>query len=141
MIKYLSFLMFLLVCCFGCSTANDKLLSINFSADSAHILIYNIYPAGLYKIKNNIKTDTLYQKLISVLQTPADDDSTSLEIEWPGKLTTLGDSLVFTPDRAFIKGKHYLVETILNATFANGEEIVKADVGRTVKAQQKTLTR
>lgn len=133
--------MFLLVCGFGCSTANDKPLSINFSADSANILIYNIYPAGLYKIKNNIKTDTLYQKLISVLQTPADDDSASMEIEWPGNLTITGDSLVFRPDKPFVKGGHYLVETILNVTFASGEEILKADVGHKVKAQQKTLIR
>ena len=140
MFKGLNFLMFLLVCGFSCSTSNNKPLSINFSADSANILIYNIYPAGLYKIKNNIKTDTLYQKLISVLQTPA-DDSTSKEIEWPGMLTTTGDSLFFTPDKPFVKGKRYLVETILNVTFASGKEIVKANVGHTVKAQQKTLIR
>lgn len=127
--------------CFGCTKSNNEPISIRFSTDSSKILIANIEPAGLYQIKNNIKIDTMYKKLVSVLQTPADDDSTSMEIEWPGVLSIDGDSLVFIPTQPFIKGKNYLVETIINSKFATGEEILKSDVGHTLKLQQKMLKR
>lgn len=139
MFKYI--VLFILVCCFGCSTSNSEPISICFSADSNKILISNIDPAGLYQIKNNIKTDTMYQKLVSVLQTPAEDDSVSMEMDWPGTLSVAGDSLVFIPNKPFVKGKNYLVETMINSKFASGADILKSDVGHSLKPQQKTLIR
>ncbi|TKC12889.1 hypothetical protein FA048_04530 [Pedobacter polaris] len=126
---------------FACNSTNSKPLLIEFSADSSKIIIGAINEASLYQIKNNIKTDTIYQELVSVLQTPEDDDSTSMEINWPGKLDVIGDSLVFTPKTPFVKGKVYLVETMLNAQFARSEEIVKSNVGHKVKTQQQILRR
>lgn len=125
----------------ACSSTNSKPLSIEFSSDSSKIIIKNINEAGLFKLKSNIKTDSSYQKIVSVLQTPAEDDSTSMEIEYPGNLDMIGDSLVFTPKMPFVKGKLYLVESIMNTQFAKGEEIIKSDVGHMVKAQQKFLKR
>ncbi|MBB2146434.1 hypothetical protein GM921_13110 [Pedobacter sp. LMG 31464] len=141
MFKYLKVSIWLLcLFLFGCTT-NNKPLLIHFSKDSSAIVITNIEPAGLFQLKNNINTDTTYQNLVSVLQTPTDDDSTSMEVEWPGKLSIIGDSLLFTPANPFVKGKSYLIETMLNVQFAKGEEIVKSNVGHAVKAQQQMLKR
>jgi hypothetical protein len=123
----------------ACTTTENKPLLIDFSADSTAIVISNINKDGLLQLKNNLKTDSAYQKIVSVLQTPAEDDSTSMEIEWPGKLALNGDQLVYTPDSAFKKGKHYLVLTIINAKFAKAEEILKSEVGHQIKSQQKIL--
>ena len=142
MFKYTKLLLVIIsLILLSCDTTNNKPLLINFSADSTKIVIANIDPVGLAQLKNNLKTDSMYQKLVSVLQTPADDNSTNMEIEWPGKLSMQGDSLIFMPDSAFKKGKTYLVETILNAKFASGKEILRSEVGHRIKAQQKTLRR
>lgn len=142
MFKYIKVLGFVIcIASFGCNATNNKPLSIRFSSDSNKIIISNINEAGLYQIKANINTDSSYQKLVSVLQTPADEDSTSMEIEWPGKLNVVGDSLVFVPNLPFVRSKVYLVETILNAQFASGKDIVKSRVGFKVRAQQKLLKR
>ncbi|RZK60569.1 MAG: hypothetical protein EOO91_00840 [Pedobacter sp.] len=142
MFKYIKLLSFVIcIALTACSSTNSKPLSIRFSADSSKIIISAINEAGLYQLKANIKIDSNYQKLVSVLQTPAEDDSTSMEIEWPGRLNVAGDSLIFTPTLPFEKKKEYLVETILNAQFASGKDIVKSKVGFKVKAQQQILKR
>lgn len=132
-------LTWLLVACKG---TNSKPLSIEFTSDSSKIKITSINEASLFQLKSNLKTDTIYQKIVSVLQTPIDNnDSTSMEVEWPGRLSMIDDSLFFTPETPFVKGKVYLVETMLNVKFATSEEIVKSNVGHTLKAQQKVLIR
>ena len=131
----------LLWCLTACDSTNSKPLSIAFSADSSKIIIRNINDAGLYQLKTNRDTDSAYQKIVSVLQTPAEDDSTSMEIDYPGKLAVMGDSLVFTPNNPFVKSNVYIVETMINTQFAKGEEIVKSNVGYQLKAQQKFLKR
>ena len=142
MFKYIKIFLFIF-CGFllACNSSNDTTLRIDFSADSTKIVCSNIDPVGLLQLKKNLKTDTMYQNLLSVLQTPADNDSTSMEIEWPGKLSMQGDQLIFTPDTAFKKGKAYLVETMLNAQFASKKEILRSEVGHQIKLQQKILLR
>lgn len=129
------------LCLVACTTANYTPININFAADSNSIIISNIEKAGLFKLKANLQIDTTYQNLVSVLQTPAEDDSTSIEKVWPGRLSLQGDSLVFTPDTPFVKGKYYLVETMLNTKFATSREIVTADVGHALKPKQQLLKR
>lgn len=124
----------------GCN-AEPKPLAIGFSADSTAIVVSGIEEKGLLQLKNNLATDTAYQQLVSVLQTPAEDDSTSMETEWPGKLSIKGDSLWFVPASPFVKGKNYLVETMLNTQFASGGDIVRSKVGHAVKPQQQILVR
>jgi len=141
MFKYLK--LFLFSTCFlsqACNTTEER-LSIDFSADSSAIIIANIEPSGILQLKNHLETDSAYQKLVTVLQTPADNDSTGMEIDWPGKLVLNKDQLMFTPDTPFVKGKTYLVETIVNSRFASAKEILKAEVGHAVKSQQKVLKR
>ena len=143
MFKYIKFPTIAICFCvlFSCNTANNKPLVIGFSSDSLQIVVKDINEAGLFQIRSHIDTDSAYQKLVTVLQTPADDDSTSMEIEWKGKLSLKGDELLFTPNSPFVKGKTYLVETILNSQFASGEDIIKDNVGTQIKPQQQTLKR
>jgi len=142
MFKYLK-LSILSFCCllFACNTIKDEHLLIDFSVDSSAIVITNITPSGLLQLKNHLETDSAYQKLVTVLQTPTDNDSTGMEINWPGKLFLKKDQLVFSPDTPFAKGKSYLVETILNSRFASAKEILKSEVGHAVKSQQQILKR
>jgi hypothetical protein len=142
MFKYLKCAV--LLYCFSmmaCDTTNNKPLWIGFSADSTNIVLKNIRPAELLLLKNHLETDSAYQKLVAVLQTPCETDSLEMEVEWPGKLVLDGDQLVFRPDQAFKKGKSYLVETIIDAQFASVKDVMRSNVGRNVKPSQKMLKR
>ena len=127
--------------CVSCNHKDNKLLSIKFSADRSTILISNIESAALLQLKNNINKDTMYQKLVSVLETLADNDSVSMEREWPGKLSMIADTVVFIPDLPFLKGKNYLIETLLGMKFAAVGDVIHSDVGHLSKKQQKVLSR
>ena len=127
--------------CLSCNSTDNKLLSIKFSADRSTILISNIESAALLQLKNNINKDTMYQKLVSVLETPADDDSVSMEREWAGKLRMIADTVVFTPDRPFLKGKNYLVETPLNMSFGDIKQVIKNKMRTAMNFQQQVLRR
>lgn len=83
----------------------------------------------------------MYQKLVSVLITPADDDSVTMEREWPGKLLMKEDKVVFTPDSPFLKGKTYLVETQLNMSFGDIEQVIKGQMKAGMKFHQQVLKR
>lgn len=126
---------------FSCQNSENKSVEIKFSKDSSTILISNIESAALLQLKNSLKTDTMYQKLVTVLETPADDDSTSMEREWPGKLSMVADNVVFAPDSPFLKGKTYLVETLLGMKFAAPSDVMRSEVGHLSKKQQKVLYR
>lgn len=143
MFKYIKFPIITICFCllFSCNTENNKPLVISFSSDSSQIVVKDIHEVELFQIRSHIDTDSAYQKLVTVLQTPAEDDSTSMETEWPGKLTIAKDHLLFTPNVPFVKGKTYLVETILNTEFASGEDIVKGRMNVQIKPQQQILKR
>ena len=143
MFKYIKFLLVAVSFCslFSCNETKSKPLVITFSSDSSQIVVKDINEAGLFQLKKNINTDSSYQQLVSVLQTPGEGDSTSMEIEWQGKLSLKENELLFTPVLPFIKGKTYLIETILNSHFASGEDIIKNKVGTQIKPQQQTLKR
>ena len=141
MFKDIKLLLSIAFCCLlSCTTNDDKSLAIRFSADRSKIIFSNIEPVGLYELKTNI-ADSAYQALVTVLQTPRENDSTGMEIEWPGKLTIAGDQLVFTPKSPFVKGKNYLVETMINLKFATSKDIVKGQIGHYVKPKQILLKR
>lgn len=143
MFKYIKFLLFTISFCFlfSCDQTKSKPLVISFSLDHSKIVVKNINEAALFQIKSNIAKDSSYQQLVNVYQTPADDDSTSMEIEWKGTLSLKDDELLFNPVLPFIKGKTYLVETILNSQFASGKDIIKGKVGTQIKPQQQILKR
>lgn len=143
MFKYIRFILVAISFWFliSCNETKNMPLVITFSSDSSQIVLKGINEAGLFQLKNNINTDSSYQQLVTVLQTPVEDDSTSMEIEWQGKLSLKSNELLFTPVQPFIKGKTYLVETIINSQFASGEDIIKDKIGARIKPQQQTLKR
>ena len=143
MFKYIKFLLvsILFFTLFSCNVKNSKPLLITFSKDSTQIVLKDISEAGLFQLKSHLDSDSAYQNLVVVLETPGDNDSTSMEMELKGKLSLNENQLVFTPELPFVKGKTYLVETIINAQFASGEDIIKDKVGKHIKPQQKTLLR
>ncbi len=143
MFKYIKFLVvgISIWLIFSCNEKTQKPLIITFSADSSQIVVKDINEAGLFQLKNKLNTDLAYQKLVTVLQTPADDDSTSMEMEWEGELSLKGDELIYTPKISFVKGNTYLIETILNAQFASGEDVIKDRVGIQIRPQQQILKR
>ncbi|WP_406824947.1 hypothetical protein [Pedobacter sp. KACC 23697] len=114
---------------------------IKFSEDSTSIIIKNIDEASLLQVKNAYqrKTDTI--NMISVLIRPGDLDSIQDEQEVPGKVEVLGDSLVFSPDLPFLKGKEYLVESYIGVKFAAVGDLIMGKGKQNLKAQQQTLKR
>ncbi|WP_379087194.1 hypothetical protein [Pedobacter sp. UC225_65] len=141
MFKYIKLIILFSSFLVACSPTNNKPVSIHFSTDSNTIVISDLNGASLLQLKNNINTDSSYQHLVSVLQTPVDDDSTTMEMDWPGKLSVANNQLIFTPQMPFVKGKTYLVETMVTAEFASGKDIIKSKVGYKVKPQQQLLKR
>ena len=135
--------LFGVLCCviIACKTPANKPLSIKFSADSTSIIVSNIGEAAVFQLKNNINKDTTYQNLVTVLETPAEDDSASVEREWPGKLNMKGNEVIFTPYRPFLKGKTYLVETKLNMSFGDIEHVLKGKMSTSMNFQQQLLKR
>lgn len=125
---------------FSCSNRNKKPV-IKFSEDSTSIIIKNIDEASLLQVKNvyQRKTDTI--NMISVLIRPGDLDSIQDEQEVPGKVEVSGDSLVFSPDLPFLKGKEYLVESYIGVKFAAVGDLIMGKGKQNLKAQQQTLKR
>lgn len=125
----------------GCADANNKPLSIAFSKDSSAIVFSNIDPRGLLELKSLKNRDSVLMELVSVLQTPSENDSLIREETIPGKIMLSDSGLVFSPIQPFVKGREYLVITHLNIQFAKPEEIIKGKLSYTIKPQQKVLNR
>lgn len=68
-------------------------------------------------------------------------DSIQDELEVPGKIKILGDSLVFDPDQPFLKGKEYLVESYVGIKFATVGDLIMGKGKQNIKAQRQTLKR
>lgn len=127
---------------FACSPANNKPLLIDFSADSSAIVFDNIDRAGLLQLQNESSgTDSALNGLVSVLQTPSDQDSTLKELPIEGRVVVTDTNLVFIPKMPFVKGRDYLVMTHLNARFGSVKEMLKNELKPGVRAQQQLLTR
>jgi len=127
--------------CMGCSSSEENTLAIDFSADSATIIIRNIDQAGLLRLKNSAAPDSVLNNLISVLQTPSERDTSIMEALVPGTILTGDTEIVFKPDSPFVKGRDYLVITHMNIRFGDAEKIAKSKLSFTVKPLQKLLTR
>jgi hypothetical protein len=125
---------------FSCSNRNNKPV-IKFSEDSTSIIIRNIDEASLLQVKNAYqnKSDTI--NIMSVLIKPGDKDSIQDEQEVPGKIEISGDSLIFTPDQPFLRGKEYLVESYIGVKFATVGDLILGKGKQHLKAQQQTLIR
>ena len=124
----------------SCSNTNNKPV-IKFAGDSASIVIKNIDEVSLLQVKNAYKANADALNAISVLIKPGELDSIQDELEVPGKIKILGDSLVFRPDQPFIKGKEYLVESYIGVKFATAGDLMMGKGKQNLKAQRQTLKR
>src|SRR6218665_1780605 len=106
MLKYFSKYLGLFIVAFfaiSCSNTNNRPI-IQFSGDSTSIIIKNIDEASLLQVKNAYKANADTINMVTVLLKPGELDSIQDELEVPGKINVAGDSLVFNPDSAFMKG-------------------------------------
>ncbi|SOD19887.1 hypothetical protein [Pedobacter xixiisoli] len=126
------------VCCllFSCSFDKKDELKIDFSSDRTVILFTGVDEVSLFRAKE--QKDSLSQELVSVFET---DENSGIEKQVQGKIETKGDTLIFVPQHPFVKGHRYEVNTILNSSFGKTEDLLKADMGKTVKRQEKVLLR
>lgn len=125
---------------FSCSNRNNKPV-IKFSRDSTSIIIKNIDEASLLQVKNAYHNNADTINMMSVLIRPGDKDSIQDEQEVPGKVEVLGDSLVFSPDQPFLRGREYLVESYIGVKFATVGDLILGKGNQNLKAQQQTLKR
>jgi hypothetical protein len=125
----------------GCSSATSETLAINFSSDSTAIVVDHIDKAGLHQLKAGKFAEMDPGLLISVLDTPSEDDSLGFEKEVKGKVIVVNDHLEFRPEKPFEKGRQYQVMSYLNTSFGSLESTVKGQTSYRVQANQKTLVR
>jgi len=133
--------LFIAAMLFACSSTNSKPLLIDFSADSSAIVFNNIDPAGLLQLKSLDKRDSVLYQLISVLETPSEQDSTIKEQEVAGDIMATDSNLVFIPVQPFVKGRDYLVVAHLNVEFGQLKDLLNGDLANRIRPVQKTLTR
>ena len=125
----------------SCSSANNKPLSVRFSRDSSSIIFSSIDPAGLLQLKNTPHLDSSYAEVLSVAELPDENDSTGLELPFPGKVQVNDTALIFIPIRSFKPGRSYLVTSYLNVRFGNAAMMLKGQMGHGVKPEQLVLKR
>ena len=114
-----------LCCLVGCNSTKNRPLEITFSSDSTSIVIKNVDPVGMAKIRNGELGDSLLQELVTVVESPLAGDTAGLQMPLPGKLLQTSDSLVFQPARPFEKGRKYMVLTYINSKFADLQSVIK----------------
>lgn len=132
---------FVAVFLFACTSANNKPLLIAFSADSTSIVFNNIDPVGLLQLQGDAVGDSTLSSLVSVLQTPSEQDSTLMELPIEGRVVVTDSNLVFIPAQPFVKGRDYLIITYLNARFGDAKDLASGELKPEVRPLQKTLTR
>lgn len=134
-------LFFLGTLLFACSSTNNKPLLIGFSADSSAIVLTRIDLAGLRQLQASGSNDSTFKTLVSVLETPNEQDTAFQEKTLEGKFKITDTALVFIPIAPFVKGRDYLVITHLNTRFGDVKTLLKGDLKPGVQPQQKLLTR
>jgi hypothetical protein len=133
-------IVFMLLCSLGaCNSTKNSPLDIDFSRDSTSIVIKNIDPVGMAKIKNGELGDSLLQELVTVLESPLAEDTAGMQLQMPGKVLPAGDALIFQPGRPFEKGRKYMVLTYINSKFADFQSIIKSKTKFNMAPNQKVL--
>jgi len=125
----------------GCSSSNNKPISITFNKDSSGIVIGDIDKPGLLQLQQIDPADSVFKELIAVLQTPSENDTSIREELIQGGYLLSDTGILFTPNQPFIKGREYLVITHLNAKFGDAEQIAKGQLNLGVKPTQQSLVR
>jgi len=126
---------------FSCSSANNKPVIIAFSPDSSAVVFSGIDPAGLLQVRNTPRIDTAYAAVLSVLQSPSDRDTDSMELPVGGRVQVTDSTVVFIPVKPFVKGQRYLVVSYMNVKFGTPAMIFSGKLGQNVKPEQVILQR
>lgn len=124
----------------SCSNANNGPI-IKFSADSNSIVIKNIDEASLFRVKDAYRINADSINFISVLLIPGETDRLQTEEDVLGKTNLRGDSIVFVPEKPFLKGKRYLIESYVGVKFADGSKLLKGTIKHRLEPQQQVLKR
>lgn len=114
---------------------------MKFSVDSSAIVFSGIDAAGLLTIRNMPANDTALTALITVLEAPAENDTTGMEHPLKGKIEATDSTVVFTPEAEFVKGKTYLVSSYLNVKFADSKMLWSGKLEKDVKPREDELKR
>lgn len=128
--------LFTLCCLVILSCSSKKEVEIDFSSDRTTIVFKNLDEVSLYRSKQQL--DSLSSDLVNVFEM---DEASGMEKQVAGKLVSKGEILIFVPQQPFVKGREYEVQTLLNSSFGKSEDLLKADMGKTVKRQTKLLVR
>lgn len=135
------FVLLLVIFCFACNSTKSRPLDIGFSADSSSIVIRNVDPVGMAKIRNGELQDSLLQELVTVLKTPLADDSTGVSLEVRGRVLPEAEALIFKPESPFEKGRDYRVLTYINSRFADLQSVVKGQTKFNMAPNEQVLRR
>lgn len=125
------------VCCLiftSCNSKKDSKFDIHFSTDSSKIIFSGIDEVAIFQAQKHNPDN-----LISVLTIAG--DNTAQEKLISGQIEIKGQHLTFVPDTPFVKGQSYLVRTILNSSFGKTTDVLKSDLGHTVKTYERILKR
>lgn len=145
LLMFKSFYKFLIVVLFAlflisCSGTNKKPI-IKFSQDSASIVIKNLDKVSLLKVRDAYAVNADSNQLITVLIKPGEQDSLQDETLVNGRTKLIGDSIIFKPDLPFVKGKDYVVESLIGVEFATVEKLILSQVKQSLQPQRQTLKR
>ena len=144
MFSKFTFLKYAGIICFlfsnACRNKDKNNLDIEFSKDSSAIVITQIAPAGLYALKESFENGDSVE-IISVIESPGENDSLSREIEISGRTEIHEKSVWFFPQTPFVKNKNYLISTPLNMYLGNTKEMLQSRMNLSGKPQEKRLIR
>ena len=124
----------------ACTGTNNKPL-IKFSKDSSSIILKNFDAASLLQAKNAYSAGSDSSSLVSVVLLPAETDSLQDQIAINGSYAFAGDSLIFTPHEAFKNNKSYLIESYIDAKFANAGKLFSGTIKQNLQPQKQILKR
>ncbi|TDG37156.1 hypothetical protein EZJ43_03290 [Pedobacter changchengzhani] len=114
---------------------------INFSSDSASIIINNIDAASFLQAKKIYDANPDTVNFVSVLIIPSLNDSLQLEERVKGTIKLNKNEIIFMPTIPFVKGNSYLVENYINAEFITVKKMINGGVKSNLTPQQQILTR
>lgn len=121
----------------SCNPANNRPLTVSFSADNSSLVFKRVDPAGLLQLRNEQPADSVWNTLVRVLEKDLAEDT---EQPFKGRFSLTDSSLVFTPERAFVSGRNYLVISYLNARFASAESLLKGKMNHQLQPEAYLLT-
>ena len=130
----------MLFCCLiACKATKNSALDIDFAPDTLSIVIRNVDPVGMAKIRSGALQGAALQELVQVMEVPLAEDSSGLEHDVPGRVLVEDDELLFKPEMPFKKGMRYIVLTYVNVKFADFESIMKNNTKFNMAPNQKVL--